>query len=252
MLRQLFSSLLLAAGIISCPAAHTSPLSLSRSSEADCRHWVDSVYNSLSERERVAQLVFPKIAPDRGQNALSEIRRFVAGNRVGGLLFSKGSLAQYIEMINYAQSLATVPLMITFDGEWGLSMRIPGTPRFPKNMALGAVSDPRLLYEYGRETAREFRLAGIHVNFAPVLDVNSNPSNPVIGIRSYGEDPGRVASLGVAYSLGLEDGGVMAVAKHFPGHGDTSTDSHKSFTVVNHDRKTLDTVDLLSMQAARA
>lgn len=249
MLRQLFSSLLLAAWIISCPAAHTSPLSLSRSSEADCRHWVDSVYNSLSERERVAQLVFPKIAPDRGQNALSEIRRFVAGNRVGGLLFSKGSLAQYIEMINYAQSLATVPLMITFDGEWGLSMRIPGTPRFPKNMALGAVSDPRLLYEYGRETAREFRLAGIHVNFAPVLDVNSNPSNPVIGIRSYGEDPGRVASLGVAYSLGLEDGGVMAVAKHFPGHGDTSTDSHKSFTVVNHDRKTLDTVDLVPFKA---
>lgn len=226
-----------------------SPLSRQKLLADDCQRWVDSVYNKLTPRQRVAQLVVPKIAPDQVQAAKTAAKRFVAENHVGGLLFSKGSLAQYADIINYAQSISEVPLMITFDGEWGLSMRIPETPRFPKNMALGAITDPRLLYEYGQEVAREFRLAGVQVNFAPVLDVNSNPSNPVIGIRSYGEDPDRVARLGVAYSLGLEDGGVMAVAKHFPGHGDTSTDSHKSVTIVNHSRAQLDSIDLVPFEA---
>ena len=222
-----------------------SPLSRRFASQDACRRWVDSVYNALSERQRVAQLVFPNVAPDQGQASRAAIKRFVETNRVGGLLFSKGSLAQYVEMINYAQSLAKVPLMITFDGEWGLAMRIAEVEAFPRNMALGAISDPRVLYDYGAETARQCRALGVHVNFAPVLDVNSNPSNPVIGTRSYGEDPQRVGLLGVAYSLGLEDGRVMAVAKHFPGHGDTSTDSHKAVTTVNHDFKQLDSVDLV-------
>lgn len=215
----------------------------------ECRQWVDSVYNALSERGRVAQLMFPKIAPGQGVKARAAIKRLVGGQQVGGLLFEKGTLEQYIEMTNYAQSLAKVPLMMTFDGEWGLSMRIDGTTRFPKNMALGAVGDRKLLYDYGREMARQCRLMGIHVNFAPVLDVNSNPANPVIGIRSFGEDPERVANLGVAYSLGLEDGGVMAVAKHFPGHGDTSTDSHKSLTKVDRTVSELDNVDLVPFRA---
>ncbi len=226
-----------------------SPLARQRMLDEDCARWVDSVYNKLTPRQRVAQLVVPKIAPDQVQNARAAAKRFVADNHVGGLLFSKGSLTQYADIINYAQSISEVPLMITFDGEWGLSMRIPETPRFPKNMALGAITDPRLLYDYGQEVAREFKLAGVQVNFAPVLDVNSNPSNPVIGTRSFGEDPDRVARLGVAYSLGLEDGGVMAVAKHFPGHGDTSTDSHKSRTVVNHNQQQLDSVDLVPFEA---
>lgn len=216
---------------------------------AACRHWVDSIYNSLTERQRVAQLVFPKVAPNQGDATRAAIKRFVETNHVGGLLFSKGSLSQYAEMINYAQSISKVPLMITFDGEWGLSMRIDHTPRFPKNMALGAISDPDLLYDYGREVARQFRLLGVQVNFAPVLDVNSNPSNPVIGIRSYGEDPERVARLGVAYSKGIEEGGVMAVAKHFPGHGDTSTDSHKARTVVDHSSVQLNDIDLVPFKA---
>ncbi|MDE5555926.1 MAG: serine hydrolase [Muribaculaceae bacterium] len=226
-----------------------SPLARQRLKDDDCVRWVDSVYNKLTPRQRVAQLVVPKIAPDQGQAARNAVKRFVAENNVGGLLFSKGSLTEYAEIINYAQSLSEVPLMITFDGEWGLSMRIANTPRFPKNMALGAITDPRLLYDYGQEVAREFRLSGVQVNFAPVLDVNSNPSNPVIGTRSFGEDPERVARLGVAYSLGLEDGGVMAVAKHFPGHGDTSTDSHKSRTVVTHTQQQLDSVDLVPFEA---
>ena len=238
--------------IVACSAtilSIASPLSRQRLKDDACVRWVDSVYNKLTPRQRVAQLVVPKIAPDQGQAARTAVKRFVAENNVGGLLFSKGSLTEYAEIINYAQSLSEVPLMITFDGEWGLSMRIANTPRFPKNMALGAITDPRLLYDYGQEVAREFKLSGVQVNFAPVLDVNSNPSNPVIGTRSFGEDPERVARLGVAYSLGLEDGGVMAVAKHFPGHGDTSTDSHKARTIVNHTQQELDSVDLVPFEA---
>lgn len=217
--------------------------------DAECRRWVDSVYNSLTLRQRVAQLVFPNVAPDQGQSSRAAIKRYVSANHVGGLLFSKGSLVDYVDMINYAQSLSSVPLMITFDGEWGPAMRVADADAFPRNMALGAISDPRLLYDYGRETARELRAMGVHVNFAPVLDVNSNPSNPVIGTRSYGEDPVVTGRLGVAYSLGLEDGGVMAVAKHFPGHGDTSTDSHKTVTTVTHDFARLDSVDLVPFKA---
>lgn len=207
-----------------------------------CERWVDSVYNSLTERQRVAQLFCPKIDPRRA-DAEQAAKRYVE-NGVGGLLFSEGSIEQYARITNYVQAHTKVPVLMTFDGEWGLSMRVSGTPRFPRNMGLGAVRDERLLYQYGREMARECRLLGIHVNFAPVLDVNSNPANPVIGQRSFGEDAARVGKLGLAYSQGLEDGGVQAVAKHFPGHGDTSTDSHKTFTQVNHSRAQLDSVDI--------
>ncbi len=212
--------------------------------DLESKEWVDSVYNALSERERVAQLFVPMVAPDQGEASKNALKKLVEKNQVGGILFSGGNLQAYAEMTNYAQSLAKVPLLMTLDGEWGLSMRIPEAPRFPHNMGLGAIQDEDLLYDYGKEVARECRAMGIHVNFAPVLDVNCNPANPVIGYRSFGEDPKRVAKLGVKYSLGLEDGGVMAVAKHFPGHGDTNADSHKTLPVVNHDRKTLDKIDL--------
>lgn len=209
------------------------------------QQWVDSVYKTLSERERVAQLFIPMVDPRSGASSKATIAKWVKTEKMGGLLFSKGSLADYATMTNYAQSIASVPVLMTFDGEWGLSMRIKETPRFPYNMGLGAISNEKLLYEYGREMARECREIGIHVNFAPVFDVNSNPSNPVIGYRSFGEDPTRVSRLGVAYSRGLEDGGVLSVSKHFPGHGDTSVDSHKALPTVSHDRTTLNMVDLL-------
>lgn len=209
------------------------------------QQWVDSVYKTLSERERVAQLFIPMVDPRSGASSKATIAKWIKTEKMGGLLFSKGSLADYATMTNYAQSIASVPVLMTFDGEWGLSMRIKETPRFPYNMGLGAISNEKLLYEYGREMARECREIGIHVNFAPVFDVNSNPSNPVIGYRSFGEDPTRVSRLGVAYSRGLEDGGVLSVSKHFPGHGDTSVDSHKALPTVSHDRTTLNMVDLL-------
>ncbi len=209
------------------------------------QQWVDSVYNSLSRRERVAQLFIPMVDPRGGATSKATISKWIKTNKMGGLLFSKGNIVDYVNMVNYAQSIADVPVLMTLDGEWGFSMRIKNTPRFPYNMGLGAISDEQLLYEYGKEMARECRLMGIHVNFAPVLDVNSNPSNPVIGYRSFGEDPSRVSRLGVAYSRGLEEGGVLSVAKHFPGHGDTSVDSHKALPTVDHDLTSLNMVDLM-------
>ena len=221
------------------------PSLLYQKSSAAREKWVDSVYNSLSERERAAQLFIPMVDPRGGATSKATISKWVKTEKMGGLLFSKGDIIDYVTMINYAQSIADVPVLMAFDGEWGLSMRVHNTPRYPYNMGLGAIDDEQLLYEYGREMARECREMGIHVNFAPVLDVNSNPSNPVIGYRSFGEDPTRVSRLGVAYSRGLEDGGVMSVGKHFPGHGDTSVDSHKALPTVGHDLTTLNAVDLL-------
>ncbi len=194
----------------------------------ECVHWVDSVYASLDERERVAQLVIAHITPEPSAANKATVKKLVDKDGVGGILFSKGSLADYAEMVDYAQEQARVPLLMTFDGEWGLSMRIPEAPRFPYNMGLGAIQDDRLLYDYGMEMARECKALGIQVNFAPVLDVNSNPQNPVIGKRSFGEVASKVARLGTAYALGLESGGVLSTSKHFPGHGDTDVDSHKA------------------------
>lgn len=215
----------------------------------ECHEWVDSVYDSLSERQRVAQLVVAHLSPEQGAASKAQIKKYVQDNGVGGLLFSKGSINDYATMINYAQSIAEVPLLITLDGEWGLSMRVSGTPRFPHNMGLGAIRDAELMREYGREVARECKAMGIHVNFAPVADVNSNPKNPVIGYRSFGESPKRVAKLVTEYSLGLESGGVMSTAKHFPGHGDTDSDSHKTLPAVRRSRASLDSLDLVPFKA---
>lgn len=209
-------------------------------------HYADSVYNTLSERQRAAQLVFPKVVPTLDEKSKANIKKLFGTEGFGGVLYTQGSLEQYAAMTNYVQSVAKVPVMVTFDGEWGLSMRIKNTPRFPHNMTLGAIEgNPQLLYRYGQEMARECRLAGIHVNFAPDADVNSNPANPVIGYRSFGENPEKVSTSSIAYSLGLEDGGVLSVAKHFPGHGDTGVDSHKALPTVNHTRARLDSVDLV-------
>ena len=214
--------------------------------------WADSVMSTLSVRDRVAQLFVPRLDITNNSVGFKAIDRVVVKDKMGGFLLGKGTIASYADLINYGQEKADVPLMITLDGEWGLSMRVSGTPRFPYNVALGACADNDLLYEYGKEMARECKLMGIQVNFAPDIDVNSNPDNPVIGYRSFGEDPDLVAQLGAAYSKGMWEGGVMPVGKHFPGHGDTSTDSHKTLPTINHTRQRLDDVDLRPFKLAFA
>lgn len=210
----------------------------------DCSRWIDSVMSTLTPRQRVSQLFVPRLDVTDTPAGFAALRKMISSNEVGGILLGKGTVDGYAALIADAQSVAKIPLMVTLDGEWGLAMRVTDAPRFPYNMGLGAITDERLLYDYGREVARECRETGIHVNFAPVLDVNSNPSNPVIGYRSFGENPERVGRLGTAYSRGLEDGGVLSVAKHFPGHGDTSTDSHKTLPTVDHTAEIFHKVDL--------
>lgn len=222
------------------------PNIMRRVDKAAMNRWVDSVYNSLDERQRIAQLIVAKVVPTREP---SEIATFVRKNQVGGLLFTEGTINQFALCTNAAQEAAKVPLLMTLDGEWGLAMRVSGTTKFPTNMALGAMSNPELAREYGREVGRQCRALGIQVNFAPDADVNSNPSNPVIGYRSFGENPEHVARLVTAYSQGLEETGIQAVAKHFPGHGDTNSDSHKTLPLVKKNMKQLEETELVPFRA---
>lgn len=207
-------------------------------------HWVDSVFNTMTRDERIGQLFTIMASGDNTKANANSIIAQVQNQAIGGILFSKGNPADQAQLTNAAQAQAKIPLLISLDGEWGLSMRLTNTTIFPRNMMLGAIQNDSLLYYYGLEVARQCRLMGIHVNFAPDMDVNSNSANPVIGNRSFGEDAKRVARLGIMYAKGLEAGGVMAVSKHFPGHGDTSTDSHKTLPVIEHDIDRLDEVEL--------
>ncbi|WP_288359741.1 glycoside hydrolase family 3 N-terminal domain-containing protein [uncultured Bacteroides sp.] len=247
---------LFSAGQVTSSAQNTNtatvePLLVSKAlQDEDCRHWVDSVMNKLSFKEKVGQLFIYTIAPIDTKRNLELLHEAVETHKVGGLLFSGGKMQTQVELTNRAQKQAKVPVMITFDGEWGLAMRLRGTPVFPRNMVLGCIRDNQLIYEYGSEVARQCRQIGVQVNFAPVADVNINPKNPVINTRSFGEDPVQVADKVIAYAYGLEGGGVLSVCKHFPGHGDTDVDSHKALPVLPFTRERLDSVELYPFKKA--
>lgn len=224
---------MLSALFLSLPAREGSIQSIvpCREELHDAVAWSDSVYNSLTQRERVGQLFVAGVSAVDNEAARKSAVRLVETFKVGGLLFSKGSAAGQAAITNLAQKKSKVPLLITVDGEWGLAMRLADTPRFPRNMTVGAANNDSLTYAYGREVGRQCRRLGVHVNFAPDMDVNSNPANPVIGTRAFGDSPEDVARLGILYSRGLSDEGILPVAKHFPGHGDVTADSHKTLPV---------------------
>lgn len=194
--------------------------------------WVESTMASMTLDEKIGQLFVVQTDPIESDSNLAVIKRNVEDFKIGGLIFTEGDILTHAKVNNFAQSHARIPLLVTADAEWGISMRLCDAPKFPRNMILGAISDDRLLYEYGKELARECRLIGIHVNFAPVMDVNDNPKNNAIGTRSFGETPELVVRKGIAFAKGMEDNGVLSVAKHFPGHGSPSADSHKTLPTV--------------------
>lgn len=226
------------------PAAQQ-PNLFNRVDQQAMNQWVDSVFNSLSPEGRIGQLIVAAVTPASNDATRTIVNQLVTQHLVGGLIYEKSTIGDQAEVTNLAQSLAAVPLMITIDGEWGLGMRLKEVPNFQRNLILGALDDDMLLYEYGREVARQCRRMGIQVNFAPVLDVNDNPLNPVIGNRSFGESPELVARHAIAFARGLEDGGVMAVGKHFPGHGSSSEDSHKTLPVINKSLQEINTCELV-------
>ena len=215
-----------------------------------CKEWVEKCLAGMTLKEKIGQLFIHTVAPQTTEHNRRNIRNAVQEYKVGGLLFSGGVLENQVALTNYAQGMAKIPLLLTFDGEWGLAMRLKGTVSFPKNRVLGCIQDNDLLYRYGLEVARQCREIGVHVNFAPVADVDNNPLNPVINTRSFGGSPHNVSEKVIAYSKGLEDGGVLAVSKHFPGHGDTNVDSHKALPVLPFTRERLDSVELYPFRNA--
>lgn len=206
--------------------------------------WVDSVFNTLTPEEKIAQLIVVAAYSNRGSEHRREILKTVKERKIGGLIFFQGGPGRQAALINEYQEASDVPLLIAMDAEWGLGMRLDSTISYPYQMALGAVRNNELIYKMGADLAQQMKRAGVHVNFAPVVDVNNNPSNPVINYRSFGEDKNNVAAKGIAYMRGLQDGNVLATAKHFPGHGDTDTDSHYALPQITHGRERLDSLEL--------
>lgn len=206
--------------------------------------WVDSVYNAMDETERIGQL-FMVAAYSGGRDYNEEaITKLVSNNQVGGLIFMQGTPEAQATQNNKYQKLSKVPLLIGMDAEWGLGMRLTGVKDMPRQMMIGATKDTNLAYRLGVAVAEQCKRLGVHIDFAPVVDVNNNPKNPIINARSFGEDKEWVAKLGIAYMRGLQDNNVMACAKHFPGHGDTETDSHKDLPTINKSIEQLEALEL--------
>ena len=211
----------------------------------DSTSWADSVLLTLSEEERIAQLFIVTAYSNQGDAHKQQITDLIEHYKVGGLMFLQGGPVRQAKLTNYYQSITKTRLMIAMDAEWGVAMRLDSALSFPWPMTLGAIEDTNLIYQMGEEVARQCKLIGTHINFAPVVDVNSNPENPIINNRSFGENPEKVGRMGVAYMKGMQDNKVLACAKHFPGHGDTDADSHKTLPTVNHLKYRLDEVELV-------
>jgi beta-N-acetylhexosaminidase len=233
----------------------------------DAGRWADSVLATLSPRDRAAQLVWPQLFGDYTPTSSAgwiRVRQLIAGEHVGGFIMSIGSPIETAEKLNAMQRLSALPLVVGADYETGVAFRqrggyflpnniyLGGGTMFPYQMGLGATRDTSLAYQEGRITAVEARALGVHIAFAPVLDVNNNPANPVIGMRSFGEDPRLVADMGQALIHGLQNNGVLATGKHFPGHGDTDENSHLTITTVHASRARIDSVELVPFRRAIA
>jgi len=206
--------------------------------------WVDSVFQSMSLKERIGQLFMISAYSNKGPEHQQYLVHLIKKYHIGGLIFFQGTPGKQAKLTNIYQNYSEVPLMIGMDAEWGLGMRLDSTITYPRQMSLGAIQNDSLIYKMGRDIGEQLRRMGVHINFAPVVDVNNNPANPVIGSRSFGENKRNVARKGIAYMNGLQDNRVLAVAKHFPGHGDTDTDSHKALPVIPHDSVRLDSLEM--------
>ena len=179
-----------------------------------------------------------------GPDHVASVTELISKYNVGALCFFQGGPVRQAGLTNFYQSIAKTPLMVTIDGEWGLGMRLDSVLDFPYQLSLGALQNDQLIYEMGRAIGNQMKRIGVHVNYAPVVDVNNNPGNPVIGYRSFGEDKYKVARFGIAYMKGMQDAGIMACAKHFPGHGDTEVDSHYDLPKITKSMDQLEELEL--------
>ncbi len=210
----------------------------------DAEQWADSVLMTMSLDEKIGQLIMIDAHPEKNKEHWVKVAQSIHDYKLGGAIFFKSGPMQLVNMNNYLQRQAKIPLLMSIDAEWGLAMRMDSVMAFPVQMALGAVNNNLLIYEMGRAIARQLKRLGLQINFAPVLDVNNNPQNPVINVRSFGDDKKKVVEKAEYYMQGLQDEHVLAVGKHFPGHGDTKTDSHHDLPFLNFSKNRLDSLEL--------
>lgn len=207
-------------------------------------HWVDSVYNQMTLKEKIGQLFMVAAYSNKDSAHIASIDKLIKEEQIGGLIFFQGGPNRQVRLTNRFQSLSKLPLFIGIDAEWGLNMRLDSTYKYPWNSTLGAVKDLKLIEEVGKQMALETKRIGCHFNFVPVLDINTNPKNPIIGHRSFGEEKHNVTDHAIALMKGVQSNGVFCTGKHFPGHGDTSTDSHYALPQLLFDKERLEKVEL--------
>ncbi len=206
--------------------------------------WVDSILKKMTLDQKIGQLFMVATYSNKDSKHINFIENTINKYEIGGLIFMQGTAKGHATLINRYQKISNTPLLIATDGEWGLDMRLKNMIKYPYNMALGAIRDDRLIYDYGKVLGKQMKRVGMHINFAPVVDINTNPKNPVIGNRSYGEDRDNVTQKSLQFVRGIQGEGIIACAKHFPGHGDTAQDSHKTLPTVDFSAERLDSVEL--------
>lgn len=212
--------------------------------------WVDSVFKSLNRREKIGQLFMVRAHTDKNKRYEDSVAHIISKEHIGGLVFFQGGPSRQVSLINRYQTLSKTPLWISMDAEWGTAMRLDSLIPYPYQMTLGAIQNNDLLYKMGALVGKECKSLGIQINFAPVMDINNNPNNPVINYRSFGENKENVAIKSLLYIKGMQDQGLLTTAKHFPGHGDTETDSHFDLPQLNFTRKRLDSVEMYPFKKA--
>ena len=230
-------------------SAQYQPKNISKEDLKKADQWVNKTYNSLSQDQKLGQLFIVALYTNKGEDHISNVRRIVEQEQIGGLILMQDDAAREITLVNEFQSKSKVPLMIGMDAEWGLFQRIAAAHKFPWAMTLGAIQDKNLITQMAAKIAEDSKRMGINWDFAPVVDVNTNPDNPIIGNRSFGSEVQNVINSALAYSNGLQDNRILAAIKHFPGHGDTSTDSHFDLPVVAHNLDRLNAVELAPFKA---
>ena len=224
--------------------AQYTPAGFSESEKAEAKRWVDHTYNSLTQDEKLGQLFIVALYTNKDEAHISSVRDIVIKEKIGGLILMQDDAAREINLVNEFQSKSKVPMLIGMDAEWGLFQRIPAAHKYPWAIALGAIQDKQHIYKMAQKIAEDAKRMGVNWDFAPVVDVNTNPNNPIIGNRSFGSDVKNVTSSALSYAQGLQDNQVLAAIKHFPGHGDTDTDSHLDLPVVSHNLKRLNDIEI--------
>lgn len=236
--------------LISCITnAQYRPKNASKADLDKAQQWVNQTYNSLSQDEKLGQLFIVALYTNKDDSHVNQVRNIVVNEKIGGLILMQDDAAKEINLVNEFQQKSKVPLMIGMDAEWGLYQRIAAAHKFPWAMTLGAIQDKNLVYQMASKIAEDCKRMGINWDFAPVVDVNTNPNNPIIGNRSFGSEVNNVINSASAYANGLQDHNILAAIKHFPGHGDTSTDSHLDLPVVSHNLERLNTIELAPFKA---